>query len=215
MTSIEGTPFYNCCHLCNIFIDSLESWCKINFIGSPFPFHRMRYLHVKGDLVSEIKIPTSITEIKDYVFEGFSIENVVIHKNVKSIGNWSFCCSYLNSVTISNGVAYIGEGAFCDCNLTSVVLPKSVERIEKRAFSFCNNMTYITILGSPTIMDEAFKKCGELKDIYLYGEDIPKVHNAFEGIDISIVTLHVPSDTIKKYQNIEPWCKFGNIVPLI
>ena len=71
-------------------------------------------------------------------------------------------------------------------------------------------MTYITILGNPTIMDEAFS----FRDLYCYSEEIPKVHNAFEGLDLSLITLHVPTDVIENYRNIEPWCKFGSIVSL-
>ena len=172
-------------------------------------------LYANGKYVSEPIIPTSITKIRNYAFSRLYLENIVIHTQVTSIGDYAFHGSHgFKSIIIPNSVKYIGKGAFYDCNLTFVVLPKSVAFIDEDAFSFCSYLTYITILGSPIIMAKAFRKCKSLKDIYLYGEDIPEIHNAFEDLDISVITLHIPSNAIEKYENAEPWCKFGNIVTL-
>ena len=219
VVKIEGSAFDGCCNLDSVYINSLESWCKIDF-STGGPFRRMRQyettsLYVNGKSVSELEIPNSITTINNHAFEGFYLKSVVIPKSITSIGNWSFYGTHgFESIIIPNSVKFIGEGAFCDCYLTSVLLPKSVEHIAKRAFSFCAYMTYITILGNPTIMDEAFKNCNRLRDLYCYSEKIPEVHKAFDGLDMSLITLHVPIDAIENYQNIEPWCKFGCIVPL-
>lgn len=216
--TIDGA-FSNCYQLGSVHIDSLESWCKIDFCTYS-PFARMnqyniRTLHINKKIIDRLEIPNSITEIKNHAFEGFYLKSVIIPKSVKIIGDWSFCGTHgFESIIIPNSVKFIGEGAFQDCYLTSAILPKSLEYIGKRAFSFCTNMTYITILGNPTIMDEAFKKCNSIRDLYCYSEEIPKVHNAFEGLDLSLITLHVPTDVIENYRNIEPWCKFGSIVSL-
>lgn len=209
--NINGSAFSNCYHLECINIDNLESWCKIDF-ASGMP---SASLYANGKYASEPIIPTSITEIRNYAFSRLYLENIVIHTQVTSIGDYAFHGSHgFKSIIIPNSVKYIGKGAFYDCNLTFVVLPKSVAFIDEDAFSFCSYLTYITILGSPIIMAKAFRKCKSLKDIYLYGEDIPEIHNAFEDLDISVITLHIPSNAIEKYENAEPWCKFGNIVTL-
>ena len=216
---IEGSAFNNCYNLGGVYINSLESWCKIDF-STGGPFRRMRqyettFLYVNGKSVSELEIPNSITSINNHVFEGFYLKSVVIPKSITSIGNWSFNgCSCLCCVTIPNSVTHIGEGAFFDCCLSSVVIPKTVKHIEKRAFGFCDNMTYVTILGSPIIMEQIFYNCNKLRDLYCYGEDVPEVHNTFEGLELSLITLHVPIDAIEKYQKVEPWNKFGCIVPI-
>ena len=38
--------------------------------------------------------------------------------------------------------------------------------------------------------------------------------DAFSCLDLSSVTLHVPNESIEKYKNTEPWCRFGSIVPI-
>lgn len=225
-----------CYNLEEVHIENLESWCKISFGVSGNPLYNVRncvttyfhgnrlrdmrnckttFLSINGDTASELELPNTISVISDYAFEGCYLKSVKIPKSVEKIGNGSFngCC-HLDSVIIPNGVKEIGKHAFDFCDLTSIVLPKSIERVEKRAFNFCDNMTYITILGSPTIMEEVFYNCNKLRDMYYYGDVVPEIHNTFDGIDLSLITLHVPFDAIEKYQNSEPWCKFGSIVSI-
>ena len=215
---INGSAFSNCFHLECINIDNLESWCKIDFTGGAFcqlrEYKTATFLHVKGKIESKLQIPTTITEIKSYAFCGFYVEAVIIPQSITSIGDYAFWGTYLESITIPNSVKSIEKGAFGRCNLNYVVFPKNVKLIDEGAFSFCNNMTYVTILGSPVIMKGAFRKCSSLQDLYCYGNNIPEVHNAFDGLDISKITLHVPSNAIEEYKNKEPWCRFGSIVPI-
>ena len=220
ITKIEESAFYGCYNLKEVNIVNLESWCKIDFGIDGNPLNNMRqyettFLSINGDTVKDLELPNTTSVIKDYAFEGCYLKSVKIPKSIEKIGNQSFsCCCYLDSVIIPNGVKEIGKNAFHNCNLTHVILPKSVEQIEKRAFSFCDNMTYVTILGSPIIKEEAFYNCNKLRDLYCYGEDVPEVHNTFNSLDLSLITLHVPLDTFEKYLKVEPWCKFGSIVPI-
>lgn len=215
---INGSAFSNCFHLECINIDNLESWCKIDFTGGAFcqlrEYKTATFLHIKGKIESKLQIPTTITEIKSYAFCGFYVEAVIIPQSITSIGDYAFWGTYLESITIPNSVKSIEKGAFGRCNLNYVVLPKNVKLIDEGAFSVCNNMTYVTILGSPVIMKGAFRKCSSLQDLYCYGDNIPEVHNAFEGLDISKITLHVPSNAIEEYKNKEPWCRFCCILPI-
>ena len=185
-----------------------------------------RYAFYKCWLDS-ITIPKKLTNIDKCAFKGchYNCENleIIVDESNPKYDSRENCNAIIetksntlfigcDTTKIPNSVKFIGEGAFQDCYLTSFVLPKSMEYIGKRAFDGCTNMTYITILGNPTIMDEAFKKSNSFRDLYCYSEEIHEVHNAFEGLDISLITLHVPTDVFENYRNIEPWCKFGSIV---
>lgn len=117
--SIDGA-FTGCYQLGSVHIDSLESWCKIDFCTCS-PFERMnqyniRTLHINKEIVDKIEIPISITEIKNHAFEGFYIKSVIIPESVNNIGDWSFYGTHgFESIIIPNSVKFIGEGAFYDC----------------------------------------------------------------------------------------------------
>ena len=77
---------------------------------------------------TEITIPTNVTSIGDYAFEG---------------------CNGLTSVTIPNSVTSIGEGAFYYCSgLTSVTFGNSVTSVGDCAFSGCNRLMSFTVSPS-------------------------------------------------------------------
>ena len=122
------------------------------------------------------------------------IKTAVI-KGVTSIGGSAFYdCNELTSVSISQSVTRFEAYAFTWCyNLTSIIIPKNVERIGIYAFSGCTNLTSIISLnGTPPNLND----------------------NVFMGTDLSKITLHVPAESEKTY---EEWWHFRreNIKPVI
>ncbi len=110
----------------SVYISDLTAWCKINFEDSsanPLVREGSKF-YVNGVLVTDLKIPDGITEIKPYSFYG--------------LGG-------LTSLTLPNSVTTIGYFAFVDCSsLTSLTIPSSVITIES-AFSGCDNLKAIYI----------------------------------------------------------------------
>ena len=111
----------------------------------------------------------------------------------------------------------IGDFAFSNCvNLGSISFPSSLQCIGAYAFSACSKIKSLTFPKEmKSVMQFAFEECSGLLDIYCPTENVSSASNAFEGNDLSVVTLHVLEDTIEKYKKTEPWCRFGNIVPLL
>lgn len=224
VVTIGESAFYNCVNLGSVYINSLESWCNIDFGVSANPLSHKRFdsynmgtahLIVNGKLVHELNIPNTVKSIKNFAFERCSLTSVFIPENVTTIGIEAFAgCLPLKSIVISNGVTNIEQNAFCACSLTSIFIPKSIKTIGERAFQLCNEATYITILGSPIILKDAFAKCDKIRDVYCYSEKVVQADGAFGCIDLSLVTLHVPANMIDQYKNAMPWCSFENIVPL-
>lgn len=224
VVTIGESAFNNCVNLGSVYINSLESWCNIDFgVGANplghkhFDSYNMGTAHliVNGKLVHELNIPNTVKSIKNFAFERCSLTSVFIPENVTTIGIEAFAgCLPLKSIVISNGVTNIEQNAFCDCSLTSILIPKTIETIGEGAFQLCNEATYITILGSPIILKDAFAKCDKIRDVYCYSEKVVQADGAFGCIDLSLVTLHVPANMIDQYKNAMPWCSFGNIVPL-
>ena len=146
------------------------------------------------------------------------VDSVIIPSGVTSIGDYAFQgCSCLTSVTIPNSVMSIGDGAFRSCSaLTSVTIPNSVTSIGDYAFFGCSGLTSVSIGNSvESIGKRTFYGCSELLDIYCYAENVPSTDSdAFQSSSIADATLHVPATSVESYQVTSPWSGFGKIVAL-
>ena len=149
------------------------------------------------------------------------IPSTIQHKNktysVVGIDDNAFRdCEELTSVTIPDGVERIGNRAFDGCrSLTAIVLPNTVKTISKRALANCPLLATVSIgAGIEEIGEEAFYKSYCLETLYVRASQMPKIdEDAFEALDLKSATLYVPNGTEKSYRRIEPWCKFGNVLP--
>ena len=124
VTSIGQYAFSGCLPLKRVDITDLSAWCKISFGGNyANPLSYRAKLYLNGSELTDITIPSDITEIKDYAFYCYtSLTSVTIHDSVTSIGSSAFYgCASLTSVTIPDSVTSIGSSAFYGCtSLTSV-----------------------------------------------------------------------------------------------
>ena len=169
---IADGVFSNCSSLTSVYITDIEAWCNISFGGySANPLSYAKNLYLNNELVTELEIPNTVTEIKDYAFWGCdSLTSVVIGDGVTSIGHSAFReCSSLTSITIGDNVTSIGHYAFDYCrSLTSVVIGDSVTSIGSGAFDYCDSLTSIEIPDSVTsIGDYAFYNCYKLTSIVI------------------------------------------------
>ena len=120
--------------------------------------------------LTSVTIPNSMTSIGWYAFYGCSsLTNVSIPNSVTSIGNYAFDgCSNLTNVNIPNSVTSIGDTAFFGCrSLTNVSIPNGVKSIEWRTFEYCSSLTSVSIPNSVRFIGEdAFYDCSSLTDVY-------------------------------------------------
>ena len=132
VTSIGRWAFQECFKLDAVYITDIVAWCNcsISDLGystaHPEPYTISLYLN--GVLVTDLRIPGSITSIGNYAFQ---------------------YCSSLTSVTIPESVTYIGECAFEYCsNLTSLTIPEGVTSIGNYAFSNCSSLAVVYYGGT-------------------------------------------------------------------
>ncbi len=131
------------------------------------------FIGKKYSSVTEITLDSRTTEINKYAFySDRSLESIVIPKNVKIIGDYSFYnCTNLKSVTFESGsqLNIIGKYAFYNCELlNSIVIPASLTIIDNYAFYSCEGIVTFTIESNSqltTIGGYAFNYCRNLLNI--------------------------------------------------
>ena len=194
----------------SVYISDLAAWCKIDFenkYANPLSEGGDSKLYVNGVLVTDLKIPDGITEIKPYSFCGFdSMASLTIPSSVATIGTGAFSgcsgltsltipnsvttiggiafsgCSGLTSLTIPNNVTTIGNSAFSSCGLVSIVIPNSITTISLGTFNGCYHLESVTI-GSKVILieDAAFLECKKISGIKMFSSNPPE---AFIGQNV-------------------------------
>ena len=155
--SIGMSAFSLCDSLTRVDITDLSAWCKISFGGiSATPLNNGAKLYLNGSELTDITIPSDITEIKDYAFYNYSsLTSVTIPDSVTSIGEGAFGrCESLTSIDISDGVTSIGNSAFYRCSsLEYITIGKDVISIGYDAFADCSSLARIRVSKSNTIYD--------------------------------------------------------------
>ena len=124
VTSIGFRAFTYCDNLTSVYYDGdIASWCNIIFESSVSnPLYYAEEFYIKNslgeyELVTDIIIPNTVTEIKDSAFFRYAeITSVTIPDSVTNIGYYAFYkCTGLTSVTIGDSITSIGEHAFDNC----------------------------------------------------------------------------------------------------
>ena len=173
ITTFEAMAFYGCSGLTSVYYTGdIAGWCGIDFDESESnPIRYAHKLYINDTLVTNLVVPNSVTEIKQYSFYGATcLTSLTIPNSVTSIGGSAFygCSGLTGSLTIPNSVTSIGYGAFYGCSgfTGSLTIPNSVTSISSDAFRGCSGLTSLTIPNSVTsIGDYAFMNCSGLTSL--------------------------------------------------
>lgn len=169
---------------------------KLTSIKMPKSITKIREYAFYCTELSEVEIPTNVTEIADYAFYSTSLNKLVIPNKVATIGIGVFLyCESLMSITIPNSVTSIGERAFYCTGLTSITIPNSVTSIGERAFYDCASLTSATIgNGVASIGVRAFANCSSLQSVII-GKGVTSIgESAFYGCD-SLTSIYCKPTT--------------------
>ena len=168
VTTIGRYAFSGCSGLEAVYYEgNINQWCTIQF-GDYYsnPLVYAHNLFIDNELVTDLMIPETVTEINPYTFCGATcITSLSIPNTVTRIGWYAFnnCRGLTGSLTIPNSVTTIGDYAFYYCNgfTGSLTIPNSVTTIGQNAFSYCSGFTgSLTIPNSvTTIGNSAFRGC--------------------------------------------------------
>ena len=190
VTSIGEDAFYNCSELKEVHINEISAWCNISF-GSlnANPLYYAKNLYLNDELITELTIPNSVRNIRNYAF---------------------YNCSGLTSIEIPNSVTSIGNAAFENCTELKTVYNFSNLTFSKGSSSNGYVTYYATkVINAPkAIIDGDFIWCnlngantlacylGEVAELTLpagyNGENYVIGNDAFNGCT-GLASVVIPS----------------------
>ena len=108
VTQIGSWAFIVCNKLSKVIISDPDAWLKISFgDSSANPLTYAHSLYVGNELLTDLVIPGTVTDINEYAFNGCtSITSVYIPQSVTSIGQYAF-----NGMSSLKTVRYAGSQA--------------------------------------------------------------------------------------------------------
>ncbi len=186
VTSIGDYAFYICHALKEVHIQSIEAWCKIDFVSSDSnPLSYAHNLYWNGSLVTDLVIPNSVTSIGNYAFSG---------------------CTSLASVTIPDSVTSIGEDVFRGCSsLTSLTLPTMEQTLSYLFDSVPSSLKEVTVLGGTTICASAFESCGYIVSITIPDSITSVEYEAFYNCS-SLTSITIPDSVTSIGKDAFQYC---------
>ena len=188
------------------------------------PLYYAKNLYLNGNLVTELKIPTEITEVKAYSFAGFGGTSITIPNSVTSIGEYAFySCTSLTSITIPDSVTSIGGSAFLGCSsLESITIPfvgAELNGTSNTHFGYIfgassysysesfvpSSLKSVIITGESNIAGSAFYNCTAITSITIGGSVTSIGSRAFYNCT-SLTEVHIT--------DLAAWCEieFSSLV---
>ena len=170
--TIEDVAFGDCISLKSVYVDDIKSWCSMTFTSfSSNPLSNFASLYdQQGNPFSDVVIPASVGEVKDYAFSLCSnLRNVTLEEGVTSVGNYAFyCCEDLVSLSLPGSLQQMGAFAFAYSSLSELELHDGITSIGYAAFAVCSNLSHVEIPNSVQVLDyTAFYECTGLTSVNL------------------------------------------------
>ena len=176
--SIGENAFSGCGRLTAVYYTGdVAGWCEIFFLStSSNPLLYAHNLYINNELVIDLVIPETVTEIKNYAFYyATSLTSVIIPNSVTSIGSYAFHdCSGLETIVVESGNSIYDSRDNCNAIIETesnillvgcknTIIPNTVTSIGSSAFFDCSGLVSITIPESVTSIGEwAFANCSGL-----------------------------------------------------
>lgn len=197
VTKVGENAFYGCTSLEKINIPSLMDWLEISFsylYSNPL-LNDKAELYIGNNKITNISIPSTITEIKPYSLAGLhSLATINIPTSVTKIGEHAFnSCYNLTSINIPASVTSIGEKAFYNCYSIATMTVAStntkyesptnsnaiIEKSSKKLIAGCKN----TIIPNDveSVAEAAFYGCDNLTNIAIPASVTSIGEKAFAG----------------------------------
>ena len=170
--------FYGCGNLERVyFTGSIAEWCEIEFVrtASANPVNYSHALYVDNKLVTDLVIPETVTEIKDFAFVNSEIKSVSLPEMITSIGEEAFSGCQLNEAEIPLKLTSLGKKAYAYNPIRTIRY--NAETLENYTFGTGSDGSF-AFLNSPKDWN------GILVTV---GANVQYIPNLFKGLDIDEV----------------------------
>lgn len=178
--SIGKDAFAGCTNIESVYAPSLECWLGIDFASiESNPVIGITKLYINGELLEVLRVPESVSEIKQYAFHRYpGIKRVEISGNPLTIAYQAFhkVCNNMeiHAETLEdwlnvkcadlayNGIP-LGYGATLyigGMQPVEIVIPESIKQISAYAFQNCKALKKVTIPATTSIGYKAFYGSG-------------------------------------------------------
>lgn len=197
---IDNQAFYYCDHL-----------QSINF---PSTLTSIGYEAFRETDLSEVNIPGSVKNIGSNAFyRNKNLKKLTFGEGLVNIEGTAFSeCVSIDSIVCPSTLRTIGDATFSGCkNLKQISLNEGLVSINSYAFSGCTGLTDIVL---PSTLEYckgfAFNECGNIKTIETRSVLPPTTDGScpLSGVDLTGVTLYVPSWSVGEYQLADGWNSF-------
>lgn len=177
---------------CQRIMDSTFENCEsLKYVSIP----NCKYIGQKAfrhTAIEEITIPSGVTEINDYTFDGCeSLTNVELKGNVITIGKCAFNeCSALESITGTQNIKKVCDLAFYDDK--KLELDSTLDNLNyagEYAFAYCNRANLDIIDNMTYIGDGAFMYCYNINTVHIGGNIDVVPYQAFRGVRMTNLIL--------------------------
>lgn len=223
LTTLDSHAFQNCTSLVSIKIPdkitkisygTFESCSNLQFVSFPSTLTLIEERAFYETDLSEIDIPGSVENIKENAFcRNENLKKVTFNEGLVKIESYSFLgCKSIESIVFPSTLRTIGYSGFADCtNLKQISLNEGLVCIESEAFSRCSGLTDIVL---PSTLEYckggAFNGCRNVKSIEARSVLPPTTEGScpMYNVDLTGVTLYVPSWSVGEYQLADGWNKF-------
>lgn len=223
LTTLDSHAFQNCTSLVSIKIPdkitkisygTFEGCSNLQFVSFPSTLTLIEERAFYETDLSEIDIPGSVENIKENAFcRNENLKKVTFNEGLVKIESYSFLgCKSIESIVFPSTLRTIGYSGFADCtNLKQISLNEGLVCIESEAFSRCSGLTDIVL---PSTLEYckggAFNGCRNVKSIEARSVLPPTTEGScpMYNVDLTGVTLYVPSWSVGEYQLADGWNKF-------
>ena len=213
---VGGDAFMDKNSLQNLYINDLSSFCKINFntYDSAVFNGWSTNLYVNNSQVTDLTIPSNITELKSYTFyDANTITGVTIPSTVRRIdGNGTFQQSGLRNVTVPSSVnSWNGSETFSYCTSLTDATLNNRGQIGSYAFQGCKSLTGVTFGDKITsIANAAFNDCTSLTSMTFDSPTPPTIDRTSFNMIPSTCKFYVPCSAVNTYRTASVWSTYAS-----